>query len=54
MNEKEELTQILKNYESTTIDLYKKITKIEKENQNKARRTDIRNKIRNLINEVVK
>jgi hypothetical protein len=54
LNEKEELASILKKYDSTTIELYKTITKIEKENQNRIRRTEVKSKIKDAISEVIK
>ena len=51
MNEKEELTKILKKYDPKTVELYNKITKIEREYSNKFKRVEIRSKIKDLIME---
>lgn len=54
MNEKEELSKILKKYDTKTVELYKMITKMEKEFSNKIKRPEIRNKIKNLLMEEIK
>lgn len=51
MNEKEELSKILKKYDAKTVELYHKITKMEREYSNIFKRVEIRNKIKDLIME---
>ncbi len=53
MEDREGLVQILKKYNENTVNLYKKIARMEKENWHRVRRSDIREKIKEMVNEVV-
>lgn len=53
VEDREGLVQILKKYNENTVNLYKKIARMEKENWNRVRRSDIREKIKEMVNEVV-
>ncbi len=54
LSEREELAAILKKYNRETVELYKKITKLERENMHRARRSEVREKIKDMISEVVR
>lgn len=54
MNEKEAISNILKNYDAEIIEVYKKITVLVKEEKNKIKRNEVRETIKDLIMGVVK
>jgi hypothetical protein len=54
MDEKKEISEIISNYTEEIVRLYKRILKIQKENQNRTKDSEIRKAIMKEIEEVVK